>query len=198
MTQSDDDAHRAGTKAGTTYERWVRDHAAELYRFAYRFCGDRDVAEDLVQETFYEAWKSLGSLRHEDRARAWLYQILRHRYARLRRTESRTPLHVPLDSVEPAPSHAPSVTDSSIKHDALQTALNGLSDRVKVPLLMVFMEGQTCQEAADLLDLPLGTVLSRIHRAKRRLRELLRAGYPEAQSGEHDAEQPGYKIGGES
>ena len=198
MTQSDDGAHRSRTRAGTTYERWVRDHADELYRLAYRLCGDRDVAEDLVQETFYEAWKSLGRLRHEDRARAWLYQILRHRYARLRRTESRTPLHVPLDSVEPATSHAPSEADSSIRHDALQTALNGLSDRVKVPLLMVFMEGQTCQEAADRLDLPLGTVLSRIHRAKRRLRELLRADGPDAQNDEHDTDQPGYKFGGES
>ena len=198
MKQSDDDAHRSGTKAGTTYERWVRDHAAELYRFAYRFCGDRDVAEDLVQETFYEAWKSLGSLRHEDRARAWLYQILRHRYARLRRTESRTPLHVPLDSVEPAPSHAPSEADSSIKHDALQTALNGLSDRVKIPLLMVFMEGQTCQEVADRLDLPLGTVLSRIHRAKLRLRELLCTDGKNTQNDEHNEKHPGYRIGGES
>lgn len=198
MTHSNDGAHRSAKRAGTTYEQWVRDHAAELYRLAYRFCGDRDVAEDLVQETFYEAWKCLGRLRHDDRARAWLFQILRHRYARLRRTESRTPLHVPLDSVEPDSIGAPSEADASIKRDALQTALNSLSDRVKIPLLMVFIEGQTCQETADRLDLPLGTVLSRIHRAKRRLRELLRAADPVVQNDEHDAEQPGYKIGGES
>src|SRR5688500_8764066 len=65
----------------TMYESWVRGYAAGLYRFALRLCGREDVAEELVQETFYEAWRSIGSLREPTSARRWLLKILRHRWA---------------------------------------------------------------------------------------------------------------------
>ena len=174
----------------------MRVHAGDLYRFAYRLCGDRHVAEDLVQETFYQAWKGMTRLRHKERARAWLFQILRHRYARLRRSEARTPLHQPLDSVELGIIDPLARMSSAIEHDALQTALDILSDRVKIPLLMVFIEGLSCQNTADRLDLPLGTVLSRVHRAKQRLREVLRASDSDAQRAEPSPIEPGYRLGG--
>jgi len=184
-----------GPKKRAMYGRWVHEHATELYRFAYRACGDRDVAEDLVQETFYEAWKSIGRLRHDDRARAWLYQILRHRYARWRRAEGRG---VPrqLDAAMLASMPGPSGMEGHMERDALQYGLDHLSDRLKAPLLMVFMEGVTCQEAADRLDLPLGTVLSRIHRAKRRLREVLHDDLARA-GGEKRLARGRFRIGGE-
>ena len=65
------------------YEQWVRQFAPELYRFAYRLTGQREKAEDILQETFVEAWKSLDQQRDPARARAWLYQILRFRHAHL-------------------------------------------------------------------------------------------------------------------
>src|SRR5579884_205408 len=65
------------------YEQWVRAFSAELYRFAYRLTGKRETAEDLVQETFVEAWRSLENLKKPDYPRAWFFQILRYRYAHL-------------------------------------------------------------------------------------------------------------------
>ena len=159
---------RLGRRA--CYEQWVREHARDLHRFAYRLCGDADTAEDLVQETFYQAWKGRGSLHHSDRARAWLFQILRHRYSHWARDRSRTPpvtVAVPdrdAEAFEAPPVPAPA------DGDFLQSALNALDERFRTPLLMVFVQGLTCRETADQLDLPLGTVLSRIHRARKRLR----------------------------
>ncbi|MCI0434598.1 MAG: hypothetical protein L0271_13305, partial [Gemmatimonadetes bacterium] len=66
--------------------------------------------------------------------------------------------------------------------DSLQTALDDMSDLFKLPLLMVFVQGMTCAQAAEQLDVPLGTVLSRIHRAKQQLREAIR---------QQDERQPG-------
>jgi len=172
------------------YEQWVRQHGSELFGFAYRMCGDREVAEDLVQEAFYEAWKDMRTLKRPDRARAWLYQILRHRYSRWRRAEQRgRPIQLDsrtLDQVNRQPSSTPTM-DS----DVLQEGLDRLSDRLKVPLLLVFMQGLTCEQTATHLQVPLGTVLSRIHRAKRRLRDHLR------ESGDVDAAaSPQFRIGG--
>ncbi len=187
---------RSVSKGISTYERWVCDYASELFGYAYRLCGDREIADDLVQETFYEAWKSKGGLRHEDRARAWLFQILRHRYGRWRRHENRGPLKVSIDAVNLEIVGAGSET-APPQHDELQKALDRLSDRLKLPLLMVLVQGLTCQEAADCLDLPLGTVLSRIHRAKRKLRETLRGGEDDKESTSPDRTFPRFQIGGQ-
>ncbi len=62
------------------YESWVRDYSADIYRCAFRLCGDADCAEELTQEVFFEAWRSIGSLRDPAKAQGWLLSILRHRY----------------------------------------------------------------------------------------------------------------------
>lgn len=160
-----DDAH-------ARFQQWVSDHAGLLYALAYRLCGDRDLAEELVQETFYQAWRSMGRLKDSAKARPWLMQILRHGYARWAR--QRRMASVDADTpVEPSTANAPDVIDTLAERDWLQQGLNQLEDRYKVVFLMVFVGGLTCQEAADELDLPLGTVLSRIHRARKHLRKSL-------------------------
>ena len=160
------------------YERWVRDYSSELFGMAYRLCGRHDVADDLVQETYYEAWKTLGRLRDHEKARAWLFEILRHRYARWARSRSRMPSllssHESLASAAAAPER--SVDEVCAERDTLQLALDSLDERFRVTFLFVFFEGLTCQQAADRLDLPLGTILSRLHRARTQLRHVLTSG----------------------
>jgi RNA polymerase sigma-70 factor (ECF subfamily) len=157
------------------YEAWVHDHAQELYAFAFRLCGNAANAEDLVQETFYHAWRSLDGLRGPEKGRAWLFQILRHRHSHRRREEARcVRLEVSLEEAEHVPLPAgEGVLDVLSRRESLQKALDTLEDHYKEPFLMVFLQGLSCQEAADALDIPLGTVLSRIHRARALLRKHL-------------------------
>jgi RNA polymerase sigma-70 factor (ECF subfamily) len=156
------------------YARLVRNYAADLYRFGFRLCGDAHLAEDLVQETYGEAWRGRGRLRERSKARAWLFQILRYRYAHHMRARGRRPRVVGSD-VGDGVGTDPNVTVGN--RDELQRALDALDDRFKIPFLMVFVEGLSTKECAAALEIPTGTVLSRLHRARAALRTTLR---PEA------------------
>lgn len=120
----------------------------------------------------YHAWRSFDSLRDHDRVRAWLLQILRHRHHHWLRTQSRrvktvadsNQLNQEVDQVET------DVLARISNQELLQRSLDELEIKYKEPFLLVFLEGMTCREAASALDLPLGTVLSRIHRARIKLR----------------------------
>jgi len=153
------------------YEAWVHAHSADLYRVAYRLSGDAGIAEDLVQEAFYHAWKDMDKLRDQERARAWLLQILRHRYAHWVRAKDRRVRPQPLGPVAHAVADPKQDVLSRLgDREALDAALSMLDSTMKTPLVMVYVGGLTCQETADQLDVPLGTVLSRIHRARQKLR----------------------------
>ena len=177
MTQTDRDRR--------LYEKLVRSYGADVYRFAYRLCGDRHAADDLVQETFCEAWRSIGSLRDAARGKAWLFQIARYRNAHTIRDRSRRVRANPdIDQLNQISDKAgPDVLARLSNQELLQIALEALQDRYKEPFLLVFLEDFTCSEAAELLDIPLGTVLSRIHRARQFLRRNLRQLDP---TGEHE------------
>ncbi len=156
------------------YENCIREHSDGLYRLAYRLSGKPDLAQDLVQETFCEAWKSIASLSDPSKSKAWLFQILRFRWSHYLRDRSRRITAVSdHDAVAAMGSSKPSHVDRIADADHLQAALDRLEPDLKLPLLLVLMEDYTCQEAADALQIPLGTVLSRIHRAKITLRKLL-------------------------
>ncbi len=146
---------------------------ASLYRLAYRMLGDRHEAEDMVQEAFRSAWKSRASYRQERGERAWLAAILRRRVIdrwRKRPQPSVLPTDTPLDmSVEGEDPLADDYTDE------MQGALNRIPDELRQTLLLVVVGELTHQEVANLLDIPLGTVLSRVSRARKRLREYLLA-----------------------
>jgi RNA polymerase sigma-70 factor (ECF subfamily) len=163
------------------YEQWVRSHGGELFALAYRLTGQRDRAEDLLQETFYEAWRSRAALTDVTRARAWLFSILRHRWAhQVRDRGRRVPLDgPPLGERDVAVHHQP--IEQLADREALQTALDTLDDDVRVCFLMVYHEGLTCQQAAAELHIPLGTVLSRTYRARQQMRAKL-SGAPDGAS----------------
>ncbi len=160
------------------YEGWVRDFAADLYRCAVRLTGQHDAAEELVQETFYEAWRSIHSLRDPEKARAWFFKILGHRYMHWVRDRVRGRERHAADEAEArhADTGEALPVDVLARQEVLQAALNDLDQQHKMPFLLVFLEGMTCQQAADMLDMPLGTVLSRIHRARQFLRSRLSEG----------------------
>jgi RNA polymerase sigma-70 factor, ECF subfamily len=149
----------------------VDEHAPALYRIAYRMIGDRHEAEDMVQEAFRSAWKSRAAYEAGRGDRAWLASILRRRIVdRWRRITLPT---VTIGDAQPeqgVPGEDPLAADYT---DQMQLALAQLPAELRETLLLVVVGELTHQEVADLLEIPLGTVLSRVSRARRRLRDLL-------------------------
>lgn len=153
--------------------RLVDEHGAVLYRTAFRLVGDRHEAEDIVQETYRSIWKSRFRYRSDLGERAWMISILRRRVAdRWRRRRLPTVL-----AGETPPDVATSGEDPLHDHytDEMQKALGALPQELRETLLLVVVSGLTHQEAADELGIPLGTVLSRVARARSRLRAALAA-----------------------
>lgn len=186
------------------YNSWVRDYSQDLYRCALRLCGQPHVAEELVQEVFYEAWRSMDTLRDQAKARVWLLSILRHRYMHWLRDQKRHPKSGPAaqEQAQRLSTGDDLPQDILARQESLQAALDALEDRYKVPFLLVFLEGMTCQRAAEFLDIPLGTVLSRIHRARHFLRDHLEREQTEPRhmrlhrSEEPDEDEPRTGAGG--
>ncbi len=155
------------------FNRLVADHGPALYRVAYRLVGDVQEAEDMVQETFRSAWKSRRLFQAGQGERAWLAAILRRRVAdRYRRR--RPPTVLGGDGMPEAESPAEDPLRDELT-GPMQQALDQLPSELRETLLLVVVGELTHQEAADLLEVPLGTVLSRVSRARRRLREALLA-----------------------
>lgn len=155
------------------FNRLVDEHAAALYRMAYRLVGDRHEAEDLVQDAFRSAWKSRGQFKPGRGERAWLVAILRRRVVdHWRRPRPPTALAHQDDFDAELPGDDPLRDELT---DEMQRALNRLPDELRETLLLVVVAELTHQETADLLGVPLGTVLSRVSRARQRLREYLLA-----------------------
>jgi RNA polymerase sigma-70 factor (ECF subfamily) len=151
----------------------IHEHAEALYRIAYRMVGECHDAEDVVQETLRSAWTCRERFEQGRGQRAWLATILRRRVIdRWRRVGRRLvlvadgTLDVAVDAVDPT---ADAFTDE------MQQALSALPRELRESLLMVVVGELTHQETADALGVPLGTVLSRVSRARQRLRRHLRA-----------------------
>ncbi len=158
------------------FDSWVREHVAVLYKVAYRLVGSPHDAEDVVQDTFRSAWTSRQLYDSARSERAWLLAILRRRAADHWR--SREPRHQVLD-VEPAGlERAGSDPFAGELSNAMQRGLALLPDEIRESLLLVVVGELTHQEAADIQGVPLGTVLSRVSRGRRRLRETLLAAGP--------------------
>jgi RNA polymerase sigma-70 factor (ECF subfamily) len=150
----------------------IHEHAPALYRIAYRLVGDCHEAEDIVQETLRSAWKSRTHFECGRGERAWLAAILRRRVIdRWRRGGHRLTL---LGNGTPDVPTPPSDPTANGYTDEMQRALAQLPTELRESLLLVVVGELTHQETADTLGVPLGTVLSRVSRARQRLRKHLR------------------------
>lgn len=157
-----------------TVQRLVEDFYEALYRYAYRLSGSSADAEDLTQETFCKAQVNLSQLRDAERAKPWLFSILRNAYLHRVRADRQQPC-VSLDGVgdvaEPLPESLP-----EIDPEQLQQALNELPEVYRTPIILYYFEDFGYREIAEQMDLPIGTVMSRLARAKCHLRSRLLPG----------------------
>jgi RNA polymerase sigma-70 factor (ECF subfamily) len=151
-----------------TMQRLVDQHYESLYRYAYRLSGSSADAEDLTQEAFCKAQVNLSQLRDPQRAKPWLFSILRNAYLHRVRAERQQPC-VSLDCVgdlaEPLPERLPEVDP-----EQLQQALNDLPEVFRTPIILYYFEEFGYRDIAEQMDLPMGTVMSRLARAKAYLR----------------------------
>jgi RNA polymerase sigma-70 factor (ECF subfamily) len=150
----------------------IEDHHQAVYRYAYRLTGQVADAEDLTQQTFLVAQQKLGQLRDETKVDRWLFAVLRSRFAKNR--SRRGPVYagsmeMDMDAVAVSP---PPPTDE-VDRELLARALDGLPDDFRVVLAMFYFEEASYKGIAQELGIPIGTVMSRLARAKQRLREQL-------------------------
>jgi RNA polymerase sigma-70 factor (ECF subfamily) len=146
-------------------------HYEALYRYAFRLTGSAADAEDLTQEAFGKALARLAQLREPDRAKAWLFRILRNLYLHKVRDEKRHRV-IPLDAVGDLPGREPDA-EPVIEPGRLQQALDELDEGFRTPLILFYFEEFSYRDIAEQMELPIGTVMSRLARAKAYLRAKL-------------------------
>ncbi len=154
------------------FEQCIDEHADSLYRVAYRLTGNRELAEELIQETYLNAWKSISTLHDQAKIRGWMFAILRNQYGKMIRRRPSIQQTADMDTVSQLtdPPQPAAVFD---QQEWVQAAMEKLAEDQRLPLLLVTMEGLTVDEAAEVLQIPRGTVLSRLHRGRQKLKQLL-------------------------
>jgi len=162
----------AGANPAVTLPQLVADHADALYRYAFRLTGAAADAEDLVQQTFLIAHRKIDQLREERSARVWLMTVMRRTFCRMyNRLRTEREKTVPLD-VDTLPAEEDS-DRWEIDRELLQAAIDELPQDYKLVLLSFYFENLSYREMAEQFDLPIGTVMSRLSRAKAHLRRRL-------------------------
>jgi RNA polymerase sigma-70 factor (ECF subfamily) len=163
------------------------EHMASLYSAALRMTRNPADAEDLVQETYLKAYRAFGSFQEGTNLKAWLYRILTNTFINSYRARRRRPEQTELDDVEdlylyrrlggleaaaagrgPEEEVLDRFTESEVK-----AAVEELPEQFRIAVLLADVEGFSYKEIADILDVPIGTVMSRLHRGRRALQKTL-------------------------
>jgi RNA polymerase sigma-70 factor (ECF subfamily) len=152
-----------------------------LYNVAFRYVGNRYDAEDLVQETLYTACNKFHQLRDSRKFKSWMFIILRNHFLKWQRKKAQ----VQADEFEDGIDYLSQLESDSIRQDAasvyerkieaetVQSILDKLPEKYKTVLILHYMEDSSYQEIADMLAVPVGTVMSRLSRAKQNMKKAL-------------------------
>jgi len=159
------------------FEAQVLPHLGDLYRAARRLGATRSDAEDLVQETCLRAFQSLDQLKHHEAAKAWVFAVLRSVYLRHATRVLPTPVeHLAIPEAWPLPPGAPGdpAGEAGATLVDVREAVGRLPLAYREALALAHVGGFSYREMAQILDVPIGTVMSRLFRARRLVRHLLR------------------------
>lgn len=152
------------------YALLIEAHAADLYKYALWLCKDREMAEDVMQEAFLRAWKSLDNLREAKAAKGWLFTIFRREHAR--QFERKQFQYQDVENMD-------SIAGRELGYDdrpesfALRNALQRLPKDYREPLEMQVLGGFSCDEIASILDMSTSAVMTRLFRARKKMRQYL-------------------------
>lgn len=158
----------ADRTAPSVVAQLVADHHQELYRYAYRLSGSVPDAEDLTQQVFLVAQQKLSQVRDAGSVRGWLFTVLRNCYLKSRGRR----LSLPIADYD-CNAIAQCAAEKPLDSEELQAAIDTLGDEFKIVVLMFYFEHRSYREIAEALDIPPGTVMSRLARAKQHLRRRL-------------------------
>lgn len=167
------------------FEELLRPHLDGLLGFALRMTRNRVDAEDLLQESIFRAFRSLSGFQRGTNFKAWMFRILTNTFISRKRSEKRAPLLLP--DIEPVEDGGEAMTAELVDgetdweqvyahhvEDEVKQALDDLPPEFRAPLLLSSLGGLRYKEIAEALDVPIGTVMSRLFRARQRLRRALR------------------------
>src|SRR5262245_29128203 len=154
------------------FDRLAFAHFRELRRVAFRVCEDRETADDLVQETYLRAWRSFDKFEPGTNCRAWLFRIFFYVRSEYRRNPSRQPLTFSLDYVK-EPTVSSENTPLALTLEEIKQAFAELPEPFRIAVLLSDIEGLRYREIAEVLNVPVGTVMSRLSRGRRMLRARL-------------------------
>lgn len=154
------------------FEDLVSAHYENLYRFALSLCHRESEAADLTQQTFLR-WAQRGfQLRDRSKAKTWLFTTLYREFLGGQRRTTKFP-HVEIEDAGFELPHLESETVNQMDGQSVLAALNTLDETYRAPLMLFYLKDQSYQEIATILDIPIGTVMSRLSRGKEQLRRRL-------------------------
>ena len=161
------------------FEKKPLPHMDALFNFALRMTGDRDEADDLVQETYLKAFRFFDKFERGTNCKAWLFRIMKNTFINSYRKSTKEPDKVDYEEVENFYENIkPSSTDSAhlekemydnLLDDELSNAIASLPEDFRTVIILCDIEGFSYDEIADFVDVPVGTVRSRLHRARKML-----------------------------
>jgi RNA polymerase sigma-70 factor, ECF subfamily len=169
------------------FETVAMEHLPSLYSGAYRMTHNKADAEDLVQETYLKAYRSFHGFEAGTNLRAWLFRIMTNTYINMYRQKQRRPNQQELDNVEDlflyrriggqeAAKLGRTTEDEVLEkftESEVSDAVKSLPDAFRIPVLLADVEGFSYKEIAELLEIPIGTVMSRLHRGRKALQKQL-------------------------
>jgi len=169
------------------FERVAMVHTASLLRTAARLSLDAAAAEDLVQEALLRAWRAFDQFEPGTNCKAWLFRIMLNLSSRGQKTVREAPQVISLDGQPEWNELAVQHEHDPFKHADLNAALAAMPAEHRVALLLAVVEGFTCKEISKILAVPIGTVMSRLSRARLGLRKKLSEGERKTTSSQAEA-----------
>lgn len=163
----------AGRTQAEQFELEAMPHVNDIFRTAVRILGDRSRAEDVAQEVYLQAWKSFGRFETGTNCRAWMFKILFHCVNHHRRKWFRFPQLKETEEFMEANLIAPVPVADQLTDEEILAALDRVPADFRSVVLLVDVEEFAYKEAADILSVPIGTVMSRLSRGRKLLREQL-------------------------
>ena len=177
------------------FEQLVSPHLNNLYKLAYRLTGQRDYAEDLVQDLLLKVYPRLEEMQGIEKLAAWLSRVLYRLFIDQYRRQQRSPIHLMSDEDVIYDTHAsnmagPSeVANAELTQELINKALEQLSEDRRILIMLHDVEDYSLQEINEMTGIPIGTIKSRLSRARNKLREIIQIREPDFVDSVNTAEE---------